>query len=235
MSDTLASEHTLRIYDDDADLLMQADQRADRVVLLPSGDPRRARAEGRLRIQWGQHLLTDLLARRYRTLVCGVNPQENAHGIVSQLAAMLPTSQWNTESITQHARTISNSARDNDVFVLKFDFDAVEVLALLRPKKQESFTLDNLAQGFRIVTTMLQGRFDRQPSASVSFLGAKSNRLVGPDRREPSFEAALRTMYDAGYRGDVYPAVQMWELAPTGVFAFYPFPEFIDQRRQGGD
>jgi hypothetical protein len=234
MAHVIASDQ-LRIYDDDADMLMQADQRADRVVLLPAGDPRRARAEGRIRIQWGQHLLTDLLARRYRTLVCGVNPQENAHGVICQLATLLPTSQWNTESITQHARTISNSARENDVFVLKFDFDAVEVLALLRPKKQDSFTLENLAQGFRIVTKMLEGRFDRNPTASVSFLGAKSNRLIGPDGREPSFETVLRTMFEAGYRGDVFPAVQMWELAPTGVFAFYPFPDSIDRMRQGGD
>jgi hypothetical protein len=111
----------------------------------------------------------------------------------------------------------------------------VEVLALLRPKKQDCFTLDNLSKGFRIVTKMLEGRFDRNPTASVSFLGAKSNRLVGPDGREPSFETVLRTMHEAGYRGDVYPAVQMWELAPTGVFAYYPFPDSINRMREGGD
>jgi len=235
MSEAIASDQSLRIYDEDADLLMQADQRADRVVLLPSGDPRRARTDARIRIQWGQHLLTDLLARRYRTLVCGVNPQDNAHGVICQLATLLPTSQWNTESITQHARTISQSTREGEVIVLKFDLDAVEVLALLRPRNQSSFTLENLAQGFRFVTKMLEGRHDRQPTASVSFLGAKSNRLVGSDGHEPSFETVLRTMHEAGYRGDVYPAVQMWELAPTGVFAYYPFPDSINRMREGGD
>ena len=46
--------------------------------------------------------------------------------------------------------------------------------------------------------------------ATVSFLNAKANRLVGTDGREPSFEAVLRTMFDAGFRGDVY-------TSPNGV------------------
>jgi hypothetical protein len=226
----------MQIYDDNADLLMQADRRADRVVLMPAGDPRAATppSERRIRIQWGQHLLTDLLARRYRTVVCGVNPDDNAHGLISQLASLLPTSQWNTKSITQHAKVFSESARDHDVFVLKFDFDLVEVLALLRPRGRDGFTLDHLARGFRIVAQMLDGRHDRLPTASVSFLGAKSNRLIGAKGDEPSFESVLRTMHEAGYGGDVYPAPAMWELAPTGVFAWYPFPRSIDAMRAGG-
>ena len=86
----------------------------------------------------------------------------------------------------------------------------------------------------KTVAKMLAGRRDRWPVASVSFLGAKSNRLLGPDGREPSFEAVLRTMFDAGYRGDVYPSLGMWERAPTGVYASYPFPESLDVMRQGG-
>jgi hypothetical protein len=41
-------------------------------------------------------------------------------------------------------------------------------------------------------------------------------------------------MYDAGYREDVYPSPGMWEVAPTGVFATYPFPESLDTMRRGG-
>ena len=47
-------------------------------------------------------------------------------------------------------------------------------------------------------------------------------------------KSVLRTMHDAGYRGDVYPALGMWELAPTGVFASYPFPESLNVMRSGG-
>ena len=68
------SEHKMpRLYDEAGDLLMHADQRADRVILLPAGDPRRASPErDRIRIQWGQHMLADLLAGRYRSFVCGL-------------------------------------------------------------------------------------------------------------------------------------------------------------------
>ena len=50
----------------------------------------------------------------------------------------------------------------------------------------------------------------------------------------PSFEKVLTTMHDVGYRGDVYPSVRMWELAPTGVFATYPFPDSLKVMRSGG-
>jgi hypothetical protein len=72
------------------------------------------------------------------------------------------------------------------------------------------------------------------PCASVSFLGGKSNKLVDKDGNEPSFEKVLTTMHDVGYRGDVYPSVRMWELAPTGVFATYPFPDSLKVMRSGG-
>src|SRR5262245_4338402 len=224
-----------RLYDDEGDQLMEADRRADRVILLPSGDPRKASTDrDRIRIQWGQHLLADLLAHRYRTLVCGVNTDDNSRGIIGELAALLPTSQWNADSITQYARTFAKSIGKDDVLVLKYDLDLVNVLALLRPPGKDHFTLENLKRGFRIIAQMVETRYDRLAVASVSFLGAKSNRLVGKDGREPSFETVLRTMFESGYRGDVFPSLGMWEVAPTGVFASYPFPNSLKVMREGG-
>ncbi len=226
-----------RIYDEEGDQLLEADRRSDRVILLPAGDPRQAgSARDRVRIQWGQMLLSDLLSRRYRTLVCGVNPDDNSRGIIGELAAVLPTSQWNAETITQYARTFSRSIAHDEMLVLKYDMDLVEVLALLRPPGREHFTLDDLKRGFRKVAQMVESRYDRLAVASVSFLGAKSNRLIDSESsgKEPSFESVLRTMYEAGYRGDVYPSIAMWENAPTGVFASYPFPPSLKVMRAGG-
>ena len=224
-----------RIYDEEGDQLLEADRRSDRVILLPAGDPRDAGASrDRIRIQWGQMLLNDLLSRRYRTLVCGVNPEDNSRGIVGELAKVLPTSQWNAEAITQYARTFSRSIAHDEVLVLKYDMDLVEVLALLRSPNRDHFTLEDLKRGFRKIAQMVEHRYDRLPVASVSFLGAKSNRLVDSEGREPSFEGVLKTMYEAGYRGDVFPSLSMWELAPTGVFASYPFPQSLKVMRAGG-
>lgn len=237
---TKQDAHTPRLYDEDGDLLMQADQRADRVVLLPSGDPRVASLDrDRVRIQWGQHLLADLLAGRYRTVICGVNTEDNSHGVISQLVDLVTTSQWSAKTVTSFAKMFSEAASlhaagDREPYILKFDLDRLLILALLRPVSRDHFTLTDLAHGFQTVTRMLQGRRERWPVASVSFLGAKSNRLIAPDGNEPAFESVLRTMYDAGYRGDVYPSLRMWELAPTGVFASYPFPESLDEMRRGG-
>ena len=240
MTQAASDQQSPRLYDEDGDLLMQADQRADRVVLLPAGDPRKASADrDRIRIQWGQHLLADLLASRYRAFVCGVNTEDNSHGIVRQVIEMTATSQWTSKAVTSYARMFSESvavhaAGDREPYILKYDLDSLLILALLRPKGRAHFTLDDLARGFATVTKMLRGRRERLPVATVSFLGAKSNSLVGPDGSEPSFESVLRVMYEAGYRGDVYPSLGMWELAPTGVFASYPFPESLDVMREGG-
>jgi hypothetical protein len=229
------SQGAPRIYDEEGDQLLEADRRADRVILLPAGDPREAgAARDRIRIQWGQMMLNDLLSRRYRTLVCGVNPDDNARGIIGELAAVVPTSQWNPETITQYARTFSRNMAHDEVLVLKYDMDLIEVLALLRPPGRDHFTLDDLKRGFRKVAQMVESRYDRLPVASVSFLGAKSNRLVDAKGKEPSFETVIRTMFEAGYRGDVYPSIAMWELAPTGVFASYPFPNALKVMRAGG-
>jgi hypothetical protein len=229
-----------RLYDDEGDLLVQADKRSDRVILMPSGDPRAASTDrDRIRIQWGQHLLADLLAGRYRALVCGVNDVDNSHGMVGELLQLIATSQWTHSSATAYAKMFHESAalraaEDREPYILKFDLDRLLILALLRPKDRDHFTLADLDRGFRTVSKMLEGRRERLPVASVSFLGAKSNRLVGPDNNEPSFESVLRTMFDAGYRGDVYPSLGMWQLAPTGVFASYPFPDSLKVMRSGG-
>ncbi len=224
-----------RLYDGEGDLLLEADRRADRVVLLPSGDPRKASTDrDRIRIQWGQHLLADVLARRYRTVVCGVNPNDNSRGMIGELAALVPTSQWNNDSITQYARTFGKSMGKDDMLILKYDMDLVTVLAILRAPGKDHLTLDDLRRGFRKVAQMVETRHDRLAVASVSFLGAKSNRLVGEGDNEPSFETVLRTMFEAGYRGDVYPSLGMWANAPTGVFASYPYPESLKVMRSGG-
>jgi hypothetical protein len=240
VSETAYEDLTPRLYDDEGDLLVQTDERADHVILLPSGDPRAATADrDRIRIQWGQHLLADLAAGRYRTLICGVNDVDNSHGILGEVLEIVTTSQWTVKTATSYAKMFHESvhvhaADDHEPFVLKYDLDQVLILGMLRPRGRDHFTLDDIHRGFRTVAKMLHGRRDRLPAASVSFLGAKSNRLAGPDGREPSFESVLRVMYDAGYREDIYPSSGMWEVAPTGVFATYPFPESLDTMRRGG-
>ncbi len=240
MANSSRHESELWLYDDEGDLLLEADKQADRVVLLPSGDPRHAsRDPDRIRIQWGQHLLADLVAGRYRTAVCAVNDADNTHGIVGELLQLVPTSQWNVKTATAYARMFHESVavhapEDREPYVLKFDLDRLLIMAILRPRDRDHFTLDDLSRGFQTVAKMLTGRRERWPVASVSFLGAKSNQLVEADDREPSFESVLRTMFEAGYRGDVYPSLGMWELAPTGAFASYPFPDSLDVMRSGG-
>ena len=220
------------IYDGEGDQLIEGQTQTERIILLPDVlGPKNTDSTPRIRIMWGQWLLRDLLTKRYRTLVCAVNAYDNTHGIISQVAKLLPTSQWTESSITSHA---NHYVQRHCVTVVKYDMDAVEVLALLRPADHEQLTLKDLARGFQLVVEMLTDRPYRWPSASVCFLGARANKLIGADGREPSFEAALRTMYEAGYRGDVYPSPSMWESAPTGVFARYPFPESLDYMRVGG-
>ncbi len=220
------------IYDGDGDDLMIDHELHERLVIVPDARPFKGPdTSPMVRIMWGQHLLDDLLVGRYRSLVCAVNADDNSHGIIGQLANLLPTSQWDPDSITAHAKLFA--ARDK-VTVIKYDMDMVEVLALLRPGDHEHLTLDDLAQGFRVVTEMVRRRSRRSPVASVSFLGARANALVDDQGREPTFETVLRTMHKAGFAGDVYPSPWMWESAPTAVFARYPFPSSIEQMRQGG-
>jgi hypothetical protein len=223
------------VYDGDGDLLMHKDREelGDRVMLIPDAMPSKVPDRTpRIRILWGQHLLEDLLAGRYASLVCAVNGRDNSHGIISQLASLLPTSQWDEKAIT--AYTSHFGARDGKVRVLKFDMDMVEVIAILRPADKPHLTLPHLGQAFRIVSDMIAHNPRRLPSASVSFLGARANMLVDEHGREPSFEAVLKTMYDAGYHGDVYPPVSLWNAQDVGVFARYPFCKALDEMRAGG-
>jgi hypothetical protein len=231
---------TPRLYDGEGDLLLEADKRSDRVILLPSGDARHASTDrDRIRIQWGQHLLADLLAGRYRTVICGVNADDNSHGIIADLLNLVSTSQWTEQSATTYAKVFQDStalhaANDREPFILKFDLDKLLILAILRPAGRDHFTLEDMRRGFATANRMLSDRRDRWPSASVSFLGAKSNRLLDEDGQEPTLESVLRVMFDAGYRGDVFPPLSTWQCAPTGVFATYPFPASLAVMRSGG-
>ncbi len=240
MGNTAKTERTIQLYDDEGDLLVQADRRSDRVILLPSGDPREASVDrDRIRIMWGQHLLADLVAGRYRTVVCGVNDEDNARGILGELLELVTTSQWTVKSATSYAKVFHESLQlhasdDREPYILKYDLDRLLVLGILRPRGKDHFTLDDLSRGFQTVAKMLEGRWDRLPVASVCFLGAKTNRVIGPNGKEPSFESVLRTMYETGFRSDVYPSWDMWELATTGVFGTYPFPESLNTMRRGG-
>ena len=232
----------IRLYEGEGDRLVQGDRtsQSQRIILLPSGDPRTAPADrDRIRLQWGQHLLADVLAGRYRTVICGVNDRENASGILGELLALVPTSQWSVKTATSYAQMFQKSvaihaADDREPYVLKFDLDRLLILALLRPAGRDHFTLEDLSRGFTTISKMLKDRHDRLPTATVSFLDAKSNRLVGEDGGEPSLEAVARTMFEAGFRGDLYPPLAAWELAPTACFASYPYPDSLDEMRRGG-
>lgn len=227
-----------RIYEGGADDLLRSDAAIERVTLLPGAGGKVAPGQ-RLRILWGQDMLRDVLDGRYRAVVCGVNDQDNAHGIIASLVSLVRSSQWREPSVTSYARMFQQSvsvhaSQDREPYVLKYDLDAVLVLALLRPTNRDHFTLTDLARGFETVASMTQGRRERLPIASVSFLGARSNRLCDDSGNEPSFEAVIDTMFKAGYRGDVYPAPTMWSKGDIGVFPTYPFPEALSTMREGG-
>lgn len=227
----------IRLYDGEADSLMPSELAPERVTLLPPAGGKLAPGE-RLRILWGQDLLRDLLDGRYRAVVCGVNDEDNSHGIVAQLVELIQTSQWSARSVTSYAKMFHDSvaihaASDREPYVLKFDLDSLLVLGLLRPRGRAHFTLDDLSRGFQTVAKMLRDRRERQPVATVSFLNARVNRLIGPDGAEPSFESVLRTIFAAGFRGDVYAAPSMWRLGHVGVFPSYPFPDGLERMRAG--
>lgn len=227
----------LRLYEDAADDLLAGAAIPDCVTLLPGQDAS-AQYRQHIRILWGQDMLRDVVDGRYRSVICAVNDHDNAHGIVAQLVHLVPTSQWSVPAVTSYAKMFQKSvsvhaAHDGEPYILKYDLDSLLILAILRPHAQDHFTTANLAQGFQTITKMLEGRVDRRPVASVSFLGAHSNRLLDEDGQEPPFESVLRTMHTAGYRGDVYPAPQMWSNGDTGVFASYPFPPSLDRMRGG--
>jgi hypothetical protein len=221
------------IYEGPGDDLAGQIDMGNKIILLPDQPPvsRDPDPIEHIRIMWGQRLIDDLLAGRYRALVCAVNANDNSHGIINQLAQRLPTSQWTEPMITQFAK---HFVQPHGVTVVKYDFDRIKVFGVLRPADQEHLTTAHLAAGFRMVTAMLHGRPDRYPVASVCFLGARANKLQDNHGHEPCMETVLRIMYDAGFRGDVYPSPWMWESAPAGVFPRYPFPESFKQMCDGG-
>lgn len=231
----IAQEKRPQMYDGQGDDLMSREHEdmAERITIMPDALPSKVPdTTPRVRIMWGQHLLEDLLAGRYRTLVCAVNAQDNSRGIITQLAALLPTSQWDEQSITAYAKQFAHAGER--VKVLKYDMDMVEVLAVLRSANSKHLTLEELGAAFNVVAEMINRKPGRLPSASVSFLGARANLLVDAQGREPSFESVLRTMYERGYTGDVYPSPEMWKLGPIGLFARYPFSTVLDNLREGG-
>ena len=232
------TETSVRLYDDEADALMSAENFADRVSLLPGERAGLDGVRNRLRILWGQDMLADVVDGRYRAVICGVNDMDNSHGLIAQLVNLVNTSQWSPESVTSFAKMFNESSAlhargDREPYILKFDLDRVLVLAMLRPKGRDHFTIEDLGRGFATIRKMLDGRDERLPVASVSFLGARSNRLLDANGAEPSFETVLSTMHESGFRGDVYPSPQMWAHAAVGVFPTFPFPEGLNQMRGG--
>jgi len=225
------------LYDEGAEDLLNSDHFAERVSLLP-GEQARLEPGKRIRILWGQNMLLDALDGKYRAVVCAVNDHDNTHGIIAQLVNLITTSQWSVPSVTSYARMFHESvsvhaAHDKEPYVLKYDLDSVLILALLRPRGRDHFSLEDLSRGFRTIAKMIQGRPERRPVASVSFLGARSNRLLESGGEEPSFESVLRTMFESGFRGDVYPSPAMWQFGHVGVFPYYPFPQSLDRMREG--
>jgi len=232
-----AGAPSVRLYDESGEDLLRSELFPDRVTLLP-GEPGKVVPQSRIRILWGQDLLRDLIDGRYRTVVCGVNDSDNSHGIIAQLVELLHTSQWSSKAVTSYAKMFQESvgvhaATDREPYVLKFDLDSILILAILRPKKKDHFSLEDLSRGFKTVSKMIGDRRDRWPAAAVSFLNAKANRLMGPDGKEPAFETVLQTMFEAGFRGDVYTAPAMWKFGHVGVFPSYPFPESLERMRGG--
>ncbi|MGD0540807.1 MAG: hypothetical protein ABSB33_04735 [Tepidisphaeraceae bacterium] len=231
----MVSNPSPKVYEGDGDRFMTIERSApgERIVMIPDGMPREVPDVRRqIRIMWGQHLLEDLLLGRYHSFVCAVNARDNTHGIIGQIAAMLPTTQWNEQSVTAYA--VRFSGGPERVKIIKYEMDMLEVLAILRPPSAVHLTVDHLASAFRIISEMIRHRTTRLPTASVSFLGARANLLVDERGVEPSFETVLRTMHEAGFYGDVYPAPAMWSNPDLGVYPRYPFPAALDQMRDGG-
>ena len=132
----MSTPPAMQIYKGDGDQLLEASRETQRVVLLPTGDPRAVRGEHCIRIQWGQHLLDDLVEGRYRTVICGVNDEDNTHGVLGELLKLIPTSQWSLQSATSYAKMFRNAVsvharEDREPYVLKFDLDRLLILALL--------------------------------------------------------------------------------------------------------
>ena len=63
-------QHRPSVYNGDGDGLMQ-EGASDRIILVPDSLPGKTPDRtAHLHIMWGQHLLDDLVAGRYRSLIC---------------------------------------------------------------------------------------------------------------------------------------------------------------------
>src|SRR5687767_15963863 len=99
-----------QMYDGQGDALMEMEHEelADRITIMPDALPSKTPDETpRARIMWGEPLPEDLLAGRYRSLVCAVDADDNRRRINTQLAAVLPTSQCDEASIALRARAFA--------------------------------------------------------------------------------------------------------------------------------
>ncbi len=195
----------------------------DHVEVALADDPRGFTGVPRVRLLWGQHLLDDIVAGRYRTVVCAINDVDNSQGLIGQIIGLVPGSQWTVASATSYARVFRDAVslhakEDREPFVLKFDLDRVLVLALLRPAGRAYFELADIYRGFRTISSMVDGRRDRLPIASVSFLGAKANRVLDEHGVEPSLDAMVKAMHTAGFEGDLYPPPTMRAGAVRPVY-----------------
>lgn len=224
-----------RIYEGDGEQFLSVERKGpgERIVMIPDALPGKIPGTaGHIRIMWGQHLLEDLLGGRYRSFVCAVNTRDNSRGIIGQIAALLPTTQWNEQAVTAYAVRFSEGAERAKI--VKYEMDMLEVLAILRPPEADYLSVDHLASAFRLIAEMIRHRTSRVPTASVSFLGARANALVDEHGVEPAFETVLRVMYEAGFHGDVYPSPAMWARQDIGLYPRYPFPAALDEMRSGG-
>jgi len=152
----VASNQSQKIYEGDGDQLMSIERAApgQHIVMIPDALPGKVPdTRPHIRIMWGQHLLEDLVLGRYRSLVCAVNTRDNSRGIIGQVAALLPTTQWNEQSVTAYA--LRFSAGPERVKIIKYEMDMLEVLAILRPPGAEHLTVDHLASAFRIISEMI--------------------------------------------------------------------------------
>ena len=101
----------------------------------------------------------------------------------------------------------------------------------MRPKGRDHFTLEDVSRGFStVVKCSAAGGVSPSPRW---FPQRPGQQVARADGKEPSFEPVLRTMYQAGFRGDIYPAPAMWRSGHVGVFPYYPFPEGVERMRAG--
>ena len=144
----VALNQSQKIYEGDGDQFMTIERTApgERIMMIPDAMPGKVPdTSPHIRIMWGQHLLEDLLLGRYRSFVCAVNTRDNSRGIIGQLAALLPTTQWNEQSVTAYA--VRFSAGVERVKIVKYEMDMLEVLAILRPPGAAHLTVDHLVFG----------------------------------------------------------------------------------------